>query len=70
MRMVTKDMVTVENGRFSSGAKGWFSVAAKCPTCGEERNVTVPLWEQGKQWTGQANCNKGHGWTVRANVVR
>ena len=70
MRIVTKDMVVLENARFAAPAQGWFSVTAVCPTCQEERQVTVPVSEQGQQWSTMANCNRGHRWTVRASIIR
>jgi hypothetical protein len=70
MRTVSKDMVVLENAKFSNGAQGYFSARAVCPKCGEERQITVPIWEQGKQWSGPAGCNKGHTWTVRASMIR
>lgn len=70
MRIVTRDMVVVEGGEFQAGASGYFMVHAICPTCREKRLVNVPISEPGKQHSQQANCNKGHRWTVRASVVR
>ncbi len=70
MRVVTTDMVVLENARFNAGAQGWFSVTAVCPTCHEERQVTVPIWEKGKRWSGSVNCNRGHRWEVRAAVIQ
>ena len=70
MRVVTEDMVVLENASFSNGAQGYFTAMARCPNCGEERLVTVSIWEQGQQERIQAGCNSGHIWTVRASVVR
>lgn len=69
MRMVTQGMVVLEGARFGSAAQGWFSAQAQCPNCGEERQVTVPIWDVGETHTQHVNCNAGHEWDVRARIV-
>jgi hypothetical protein len=70
MRMVTEDLVQLENARFGAQAQGWFSAQSTCPSCGEERQVTFPICEQGQEYAVAMNCNNGHTWTAKARIVR
>lgn len=70
MRIVTQEMVVLENASFAAGAQGWFSANARCPSCGEERQVTVPISDQGQRWETEGGCNSGHRWQVKASLVQ
>jgi hypothetical protein len=70
MRLVTADLVSLENARFGSAAYGWFSAQSACPTCGEDRQVTFPICDQGQEFSAPVNSNNGHNWTAKAVIVR
>jgi hypothetical protein len=69
MRIVTAEMVALENAVFQAPAQGWFSATSTCPSCGEERQVSFPIWERGQELALQVNCNSGHYWQAKARIV-
>ena len=70
MRIVTEEMVELEGARFQLPAQGYFIAEASCPSCGEKRQVTFPIYDVGQEHSELVNCNAGHSWTARAKVIK
>ena len=70
MRQVTEDMVALSEARFLHSAYGSFLAESACAKCGETRQIAFPISEVGQVSEQPMNCNNGHEWKARAEIVR